>query len=225
MSQVHANSLSIIEGYSSQLADMFRSEHDNGTTAHVDVFMPLTDWAAARKIAPVLAQRANCAGRLLLIEDDAGKGFLQTCNEAFALSDAPFVVYLAQDAFPGRQWLALALHVLQTQNKGLLAFNDGKWFGQLAGFGLVRRTWVESVYGGDTLFHAAYHSHYADTELTLIAQQQSQLAYNPNAVLVEVDVDKDRKPTNPQDKALFAQRKESGFNGRVSDKALIAKFR
>lgn len=190
----------------------------------VDVILPLTDWAAARQVATVLSSRAACAGRLLLIEDDAGLGFLAVCNAVFARSRAPFVVYLAQDAFPGRQWLALALHVLQTQNKGLLAFNDGKWFGQLAAFGLVRRTWVESVYG-NALFHAGYHSHYADTELTLIAQQQGQLAFSPNALLMEIDAAKDGKATRPEDKALFAQRKADGFDGRVQDAALLTKFR
>lgn len=212
------NTLTIIEGRSSALKEM------PWTPSAVDVFMPLTDWSAARAYAPVLASRAQCAGRLLLIEDDAAKGFLSVCNEAFKLSRAPFVVYLAQDAFPGRQWLALALHVLQSQNKGLLAFNDGKWFGQLAAFGLVRRSWVESVYA-DGLFFNGYHSHYADTELSLIAQAQNQLAFSPNALLMEVDAGKDSKPTRPADKQLFASRKASGFDGRVSDAALLAKFR
>lgn len=197
---------------------------DTQSTSRVDVFMPYTDAAAAHAFAPVLASRANCEGRLILIEDDAKRGFLTVCNDAFRRTHSAFVVYLAQDAFPGRRWLELGLYILQTQKKSLLAFNDGKWFGQLAAFGLVRRGWVSGLYDGN-LFHGGYHSHYADTELTLIAEQQGQLAFNPNALLMEVDTGKDGKPTHAADKALFAKRAEDGFDGRVTDEALKVKFR
>ena len=106
---------------------------------------------------------------------------------------------------------------------GLFAFNDGKWFGQLAGFGLVRRSWVNRLYDG-ALFHPAYHQHYADTELTLIARQQGALLHDPNALLIEVDPQKDKRPINPADRQRFLERKKHGFEGRVTHPGLLGMF-
>ena len=124
----------------------------------------------------------------------------------------------------GRYWLRYALHALAQQpGAGLLAFNDGKWFGQLAAFGLVRRRWLDPIYGG-TLFHPGYSQHYGDTELTLIARQQQALAYHPHALLVEVDHAKDRRSVNPLDHDLFQRRAAAGFDQRVTDPALRSRF-
>ena len=67
-------------------------------------------------------------------------------------------------------WLALAVRAMEQQRASLLGFNDGKWHGQLAAFGLARRSWADSVYGGD-LFFSGYRRHYADAELTLVARE------------------------------------------------------
>jgi hypothetical protein len=192
-------------------------------SAQIDVLMPATDAAMARQTARTLLSRAGCDARIIVVHDDAKIGFIAICNALMQNTASPYVAYVAQDAFPGRRWLELAHHVLASGNQGLFAFNDGKWFGQLAAFGLVRRSWVQSVYG-DLLFYPEYRSHYADTELSVIAQAQGQLAFNANALLLEVDHCKDGKPAHPADKALFAQRKAQGFDGRVQDAALLAKF-
>jgi hypothetical protein len=34
----------------------------------------------------------------------------------------------------------------QAKQAGLLGFNDGKWQGQLASFGLADRAWAESIH-------------------------------------------------------------------------------
>ena len=144
-------------------------------------------------------------------------------NEALRRTGGEFLIYTAEDAFAGRWWLRFALQAMDKPGAALLAFNDGKWFGQLAGFGLVRRSWLAPLYGG-SLFHPGYQQHYGDTELTLIARQQGALAYHPHAMLVEVDHTKDRRPVNAADKALFRQRAAQGFDGRVRDAALLATF-
>ncbi|MCL1940204.1 MAG: hypothetical protein FWG04_06035 [Desulfovibrionaceae bacterium] len=60
---------------------------------------------------------------------------------------------------------------MQKENAGLLAFNDGCFFGSLAAFGLVDRQWTDSFYGGKTLFYPHYKKTYCDTELTDIARK------------------------------------------------------
>lgn len=193
------------------------------STAEVDVVMPYTHPTQAQQTREVLLTRAGTPMRLILVEDNSALGFIGIANRVFQTCNKPYFVYLAQDAFPGRFWLDIALQTIKTQQKGLLAFNDGKWFGQLAAFGLVQREWVEKIYHGP-LFWPSYQSHYADTELTLIAQAQQQLAYHPHALLIEVDPLKEQKPTHPEDKQQFAHRKAHAFDGRVLDAALLNKF-
>lgn len=189
----------------------------------VDVVMPYTKPTEAKQTAELLMARAGTPMRLIALLDDAALGFIQIANQVFQACANPYFVYLAQDAFPGRFWLRNALHTLQQENKGLLAFNDGKWFGQLAAFGLVRRTWASTVYEGPLFWHG-YNSHYADTELTVVAQSENQLCYNPHAVLIEVDYMKDKRATHPADKQLFAERKTLAFNGKVTHPELLNQF-
>jgi hypothetical protein len=161
---------------------------------------------------------------LLALQDDAGAGPAAVWNDALAHTGGTWFGYVADDAFPGRDWLRVAIDALQRKpNTHLLAFNDGKWFGQLAGFGLVRRRWVETIYGG-ALFHPGYRRHYGDTELTLIARQQHALAYDPHAMLVEIDAVKDLRDVDAADRALFHQRRAEGFDARVQDPRLLSLF-
>ena len=115
------------------------------------------------------------------------------------------------------------LAALQAKNAGLLGFNDGKWQGQLAAFGLAERAWAQSVYGGD-FFHSAYRSHYADTELTVIAREQGRYVYEPNSVLVEADWDKESAAVNPADRAMYKARAATGFDARVHNPQLLQLF-
>jgi hypothetical protein len=152
---------------------------------------------------------------VLVVLDNARIGLVKIHNQVFQNSKSSYYAYLAQDAFAGRNWLSLGVDALNAQGAGLLGFNDGKWQGQLAAFGLARREWVNDVYGG-SFFFEGYSSHYADTELTLIAREQGSYVYEPNAVVIEVDWHKDTKPsTNLQDKSLFQTRAQQGFGGRV----------
>jgi hypothetical protein len=186
--------------------------------------MPWIDRARATGAARLLAQRAGASMLLLAVQDDTGSGPVAIWNDALVRSAGTWFGYVADDAFPGRQWLRFARDALaRAPAANLLAFNDGKWFGQLAGFGLVRRTWVEGLYGG-SLFHPGYRQHYGDTELTLIARQQQTMMYEPHAMLVEIDEQKDRRSVNERDRELFLQRQASGFDERVQDPSLLRLF-
>lgn len=190
---------------------------------HCLIIMPTTDLEMATRCANLMASRAGAEGTLLILMDTEKAGFVALVNRLFKLSRSEFFGYVAQDAFPGRGWLKIAMRSLASSGAGLLAFNDGKWFGLLAGFGLTRRSWAADLYGGD-LFYPRYCQHYADAELTLIAKSDGKFCYNANSVLVEVDWDKDQKPVNREDKALFYARAAQFFEGRVKDRRFCRIF-
>jgi hypothetical protein len=120
--------------------------------------------------------------------------------------------------------LSIALAGLEHKNGVLASFNDGKWHGRLASFGLARREWAEKLYGGD-FFFPGYGRHYADVELTVLALQQQGLVYTPESVLVEIDWEKDGKPVSREDRALYLSRVQQRFDGRVDQPALLERFR
>lgn len=187
------------------------------------VIMPYIDRAAAERSARQLAMRAGVGGLLLAIQDCDRQGFISTINQVYRRTQSTTVAYVAQDAFAGRHWLKLALEALRKSGKGLHGFNDGKWMGTLAGFGLATRTWADANYGGD-LFHPAYQRHYADVELTMLALGDNQYCYDPNAVLMEVDWDKEHAVVDPGDRALYRQRVADQLDGRVQNPKLLALF-
>ena len=188
--------------------------------------MPCTDEAQARRAQAMAVARAGEGTQqacLLAVHDHRRKGFVAVVNQVFRHSRSPWMGYMAQDAFAGRDWLALALQALQRGQGGLLAFNDGKWHGQLAAFGLAERTWAASVYSGE-FFFPGYRSHYADVELTLVARQQGRYVYQPDSVLMEVDWDKEQSAVHAPDRSLFRTRVRQGLGGRVTDEALLGLF-
>jgi hypothetical protein len=188
----------------------------------VMMVMPFTNAQFAAQAAKTMATRAGSAGMIWAILDAQREGFVKVVNTAFAKSTSPWFGYVAQDAFAGRAWLTLALDALGDQ-KHFLGFNDGKWAGALAGFGLARRTWAQQNYPelGHSFFYPQYVSHYADAELTLLALQAGVYAYEPNSVLVEVDWEKDQATVNEDDRAHFAKRKAHGFDGKVQQAVLL----
>lgn len=191
--------------------------------AQVVAILPWLKKASARRAAELMVSRAGVDLTVLAVRDDLGAGPMAIWNLSVNRTRGTFLIYCAEDAFAGRYWLRFALQAMQKPGAGLLAFNDGKWFGQLAAFGLVRREWIETVYGGE-LFNPIYKQHYGDTELTLIARQQQALVYHPHALLVEVDHAKDQRPVNTADHAMFQTRLATGFDNRVQDPALLALF-
>lgn len=193
-----------------------------GLQAEVLFVMPCTDVPMARRAATLMAQRAGAPGAYaLLVEDLDGWGFIRIVNQVFANTMARYVGYVAQDAFAGRQWLALALDALQRPGKQLFAFNDGKWLGALASFGLARRQWASGNYDGGNFFYPGYQRHYADVELSLLAMNTGAYVHDPRSLLVEVDWGKDGAHVDAHDRALYQVRAASGFDGRVRSPELL----
>lgn len=188
------------------------------------IMMPFIDATMAQRSAQLMARRAGVDGQLLCIHDVHRVGFVAVANIAFRRSIAPQFAYVAQDAFAGRRWLAIALEKLAENDGGLLGFNDGKWGGMLAAFGMVSRDWALANYGGD-LFFAEYQRHYADVELTLIAMQQRKYRFEPLSLLVEADWDKDTHQVDAADRVLYYRRAQSAFDGRVTNASLRRLFK
>jgi hypothetical protein len=183
------------------------------------VAMPFIHADHAKRAATLMANRANAPGMILCIHDEKEEGFIALVNRAFSKTQSAYFAYVAQDAFAGKDWLKEALSALGDQ-KHFLGFNDGKWAGALAGFGLMRRSWASQNYAGN-VFYPAYKRHYADAELTLLAMQAGVYAYQPSSLLVEVDWDKDGSAVDAGDRQLFLERKKTGFDGKVTNAALL----
>jgi len=183
------------------------------------MIMPFTNTSQAQQAAELMSSRAASQGMVLAIRDSNQSGFTAIVNAAFKVSQSPYFGYVAQDAYAGRQWLKLAIEALG-QDKSFLGFNDGKWAGAIAGFGLAKRSWAQANYDGN-FFYPGYQRHYADAELTLLALQAGLYAYDGDSVLIEVDWDKDQASVDPADRALFSRRKSTRFDGRVTSQALL----
>lgn len=188
------------------------------------VVMPFTDEDAATRSAQLMAARSGIShGVILQIQDSEAQGFISLVNTAFAVTNSRFFAFVAQDAYAGRRWLQRGVAALEKNGRSLLAFNDGKWMGALAGFGLVRREWAASNYSGE-LFYPGYRRHYADVELTVLAMSSEQVCYDANSVLIEVDWDKDQKAVDSADRETYLQRAGGGFDGRVTSQKLLGLF-
>lgn len=185
--------------------------------------MPFVNARQARRAAGLMAARAGTDGLLLAVHDDRREGFIRVANRVFLGSDSPYFGYVAQDAFPGRYWLKRALALFARPPVQLVAFNDGKWFGALAAYGLARRAWAAQNYGGP-LFFPRYRRHYADAELSILAASADGLGYTADSVLVEADWDKDRRPVDQDDRRLFLVRASGRFDGRLRPGFLAARF-
>jgi hypothetical protein len=187
------------------------------------VVMPFIVPELAKRSAVQLARRAGMKGLLYAVYDDRRLGFVAMMNAVFRRSSAPTIAYVAQDSFAGRNWLAIGSAALAQKDGGLLAFNDGKWNGALAAFGLASRAWALKNYDGD-FFLPEYRRHYADAELTIIAMQQQLFRYDPAALMVEVDWDKEGQSTEPADRTLYHLRARSHYDGKVRNPGLLRLF-
>jgi hypothetical protein len=179
--------------------------------SQIAVLMPCIDRPLGTKVIKQLADNAGIEADYFLLMDDERKGFTAKINEF--VMNAPkqydFYVYTAQDAFGGKNWLKEGLSELERTGKGLLAFNDNKWGGRLAAFGMVRASWKKPF------FESCYHTHYADTELSVAATLDNQLCYNPKAIMFEVDYDKKTKSVNLEDKKLFQKRQQEIYGVKL----------
>lgn len=182
----------------------------------VSIVMPCIDEELGTKTAEILSSRAGIQCTVIIAMDDERNGFMKTLNSVSKKCDSRFIVFVAQDAFPGRDWLKIAVERIEQENAGLLAFNDGKWFGRIASFGLVRKSWVKKYYQ-NAILNPYYKAHKADNEITLLARLDNRFVYEPNSTLIEVDYRKDGGGSNPEDDLKFRDRFNSRFDGAFSD--------
>ena len=178
------------------------------------VVIPFTDVSMVKQSSQLMAKRAMAPGTILAVFDDLQLGFIQIVNQVFRQTHSDTFVYAAQDAFAGRAWLKLAMDALGQQYQ-FLGFNDGKWAGAIASFGLARRSWASKNYQGN-FFCPQYRSHYADAELTLLAMQEGVYVYEADSLLVEIDWEKDEKQVDEHDQKIFLKRRALGFDSRVT---------
>ncbi|BCA93127.1 O-linked N-acetylglucosamine transferase family protein [Vreelandella aquamarina] len=184
----------------------------------VAVVMPCIDKEQGLRTAATLIDRAGMPVKVIVAFDSLQQGFIKTLNLVSKKCKVKYVIYLAQDAFPGRGWLASAYNALEKSGRGLLAFNDGKWSGRIASFGMVRKSWAYSLYN-ESILCAEYNSHCADDELTIIARCNNELYYDPEIVLIEVDYNKGMVGGgNAQDRSKLYSRAENFFEGKVKER-------
>ena len=189
----------------------------------VSIVMPCIDEELGTKTAEILSSRAGIQCTVIIAMDNERNGFMKTLNSVSEKCDSRFIVFVAQDAFPGRDWLKIAIERIEQENAGLLAFNDGKWFGRIASFGLVRKSWVKKYYQ-NAILNPYYKAHKADNEITLLARLDNSFVYEPNSTLIEVDYCKDGGGSNYEDNQRFKQRFNNCFDG-IFSKDLVEQFR
>lgn len=187
----------------------------------ITVIMPSIDMPKANATALQLIETAGMSCNVLPIEDVDRIGFIGIVNKAVKENPSDYYVYTAQDAFGGRNWLKTAYETMVRDRSGLFAFSDNKWFGKLAAFGMVEHNWMVKNYGGN-LFNDIYKSHYADTELTVLAKSNKLFSSNPESVMVEVDSNK--HGVNEEDKKTFAFQKLTGFGKNIYQSEIINEF-
>lgn len=188
----------------------------------ITAIIPTINPEKALETSKTLKDRAGMDFKLVVIEDIEKNGWVATINSAVRNNPSDYYIYLADDVFPSKNWLVEAMKVVKDKDLGLLAFNDGKWFGKMASFGLVKHDWMIKNYNGD-LLNPVYRSHYADPEITLLALSDKVFGYAPKSIMMEVH-NKTGIPNNKEDQAIFRQRKLSGFEGRITDTKILNLF-
>ena len=139
------------------------------------------------KTVNILLDRAKTDCKVcLVIEEKGWSGWVAAHNWAFKNIPCKYYCYSCGDYYPSRRFLLLAKKEIEDFGIKLVAFNDGKWYGAIATAGLVDVEWAKQNYNGE-LFYPGYKHHYADTELSMHAINQGLMAYNPDAVLMEID--------------------------------------
>jgi len=203
----------------------FMEELHKTKLPNIVVLIPSINKEKAKITVNQLASRAGVEAKYIVLDDKERKGYVEMINKGLLMyKDADFIVYTAEDAFGGVNWLLNAWETMEDKYAGLLAFNDGKWEGRIASFGMIRTEWLRYIYDGKFLMHPSYKSHYGDTELSIIAMSQGKLIYNPNCILVEVDSNKKEHIVNEEDRAKFIERKMNGFDKRVLNEKYLDLF-
>lgn len=191
------------------------SKFQLSTSYETIIVLPAIDMILANKASEVMKRRTKQTGLLIIVEDDLRLGFIMVSNMVYMKTKSRYFCFVAQDSYPGEFWLDYGLDTIKKTNSGLLSFNDGRFFGKIAVFGLADRKWLNTVYN-QFLFYPKYKSHFADTELSVIAAQTNNLVFNPNCLLIEVDYEKYLHGNNQDDEILYIKRAKTGFDGLIT---------
>lgn len=146
--------------------------------------------------------------------------YWQALQEETALNDAPFLVNLANDLLPGRDWLSRALAEYRCcfgGRDGLIGFNDGIHGEGLSPHFLISRGLLNQ-FGG---WPCHYRHNYGDAEMCARAQAVGVYSKAPWACLFhdhpfigggERDsVYQEGAASNNDDAVLFATRRKQGW--------------
>jgi len=192
--------------------------------AKIVIIMPCIDLEMGRKTADIMLRRSRIGGcSIIIVMDNEKNGFIRTLNTVAEKCDTKFVCYVAQDAYPGKGWLKKAYVAIEENSAGLVGFNDGKWDGRIASFGMVRKEWIKKFYKNEIL-SSAYKSHKADNEITILARVDDSYVYCPESVLIECDYEKDSGGSNKEDNKVFSDRFNNFFPASFS-KDIFEKYK
>lgn len=163
------------------------------------------------KVKRILEKRAGMPVQVHMIKDKNRIGPFALHNKAFKTLDFDYYVYTCMDTFPGREYIRIAYETISKNDMGVLAFNSGKWFGRNAAVGMVSKKYINEFQNG-ILFYPKYRHHGADPELSERAMRVNKFIYEPRAILIEVDYEKDfGVKRHPADSALFMKRRQERF--------------
>lgn len=168
-------------------ADGFIGDFSDQAFDGVTVVMPATDITQAVLAAQRMVRFAGMPMRMVIVKDFIGQGFIKTVNAVSNRLRPEYLAYVAQDALAGKNWLVRAYQQMTAENKSVCAFNEGRFLGNLAQFGLVKVAFTAQHYGEHNVFYDQYIKHRADDELTLLAKLHNEFVFAKDALLMEVD--------------------------------------
>lgn len=168
-------------------ADGFVGDFSNQSFEGVTVVMPATNIAQAMLAAQRMMRFAGMPMRMVIVNDFIGQGFIKTINAVSNHLKPEYLAYVAQDALAGKNWLVKAYKKMTAEKKSVCAFNEGRFLGNLAQFGLVKVAFTAQHYGEHNVFYEQYIKHRADDELTLLAKLNNEFVFAKDALLMEVD--------------------------------------
>jgi len=165
-----------------------------------------------QKIKDIYQARAGVECLVVIHHDKIKEGWVKVHNLYSSVLNYDWYMYTADDYYPGRDYLKIALESAKRTGKKLIAFNDGKWSGTNATAGLVHKSLIDKI-PYKQLFYPGYFVHGADPELTAIAKLLNEYYYEPLALCVEVDYYKDVQNIKayPEDGKLYKQRELINF--------------
>jgi len=192
--------------------------HRDGNTKYEKIVIGIpygpNEYELACKTKRIMEIRAKVPCEVVIQEDVDRIGWVAMHNKMVQELDFDWYLYSCADYFPCRGYLKIALDAAKEHNKKFIGLNDGKWNGNNATVGLIHKSLIPKLYSTRTLFLPQYKFHGADPDITNRAKRLGEFLYVPEAVLMEIDYEKDFKNSsrlNPDDVALYKLRESKKF--------------